>query len=415
MIDFQLQTRTTHLLAKAMCQRGTRMAADVLCTEQPLSYFPIGALPMEIHLRILQYLPRSDLDKCSLVCRRWASVIDRNAHVLSKHRINSLTIEANKSSFTLTIKSSTFTKQYKQWHYGHMDNVKRLLPGCKRRWSNRGEGPPAKLSSVLFYIDPTQPTVSSPSALLVPLYISQCESTDERLKRKHEMHTPPQALFQRVARCFEHAEVGTFRIRDLRLTDEFVEKLSDAFTGRPIKCEALKMKFCKLSYISPKKFVEFIQLFNTNCVSMAWIRGNNGHISMQEAVEAMCNKCRTIDICSVTPETSAYNNEFFRSFLRNSHSEKILRLDYCSISNTALLDAVKHWKASPTLLFQNICLSSDAIDWSFVVNSLFPNSTAPDGCYTIKHPTLATCLKLWRDDEGVHLVNTGVKQAACRC
>uniref|UniRef100_A0A915C4Q3 F-box domain-containing protein n=1 Tax=Parascaris univalens TaxID=6257 RepID=A0A915C4Q3_PARUN len=219
-----------------MCQRGTRMAADVLCTEQypstsyargsprscyssqghsrainnqPLAYFPIGALPMEIHLRILQYLPRSDLDKCSLVCRRWASVIDRNAHVLSKHRISSLTIEANKSAFTLTIKSSAFGNQYDQWHYGHMDNVKRLLPGCKRRWSTRGEGPPAKLSSVLFYIDPAQPTVSSPSALLVPLYIPQCESTDERLKRKHEMHTPPQALFQRVAKCFEHAEVDS--------------------------------------------------------------------------------------------------------------------------------------------------------------------------------------------------------------
>ncbi|VDM30067.1 unnamed protein product [Toxocara canis] len=194
---------------------------------------------------------------------------------------------------------------------------------------------------MFLYVDAAQPTISSPSAILVPVCFPQNESDDERIKRKHQMHTPPQALFDRIATCFEHAVVDTFRIRDFRITDECVEKLTDVFKNRSIQCGALKMKFCKLSYVSPEKFSTFIQLFNTDSVSMAWIRGNNGHISMPAIMKTMCDDCRAIDICSVTPAVLVHDNQFFRSFLRNSHSHKILRLDNCSVNNAALLDAIQ--------------------------------------------------------------------------
>lgn len=61
-------------------------------------------LPPEIQLRILEHLPREEIDKCTLVCRQLKILISNNKRSLPKHSINQLIMEESKGCFKIKIR-----------------------------------------------------------------------------------------------------------------------------------------------------------------------------------------------------------------------------------------------------------------------------------------------------------------------
>lgn len=357
-------------------------------------YFAINSLPPEIHLRILENLPRSDIDNCSLVCRRWNAQISRNAHLLPKHFIKSLAISENKSCFTLEIDCLDFTKR---WAYEHVKNdIKPRQVEKRRRDADEcPDAPPAKIANIFCYLDPSfHLTVPCP------------EFVREYTLHKKAIHTPPVELVARLLKCFRHADVGNLELEEFRFTDCFVDLLSCAFENMKIKCKALYVRFCKLKYISPESFERFMRLLDTEYFHLSWIRENRRHLTSAVVMKMLSERSKLLDISSVTPETLMYGDDFLENFIDNSKQWKILRLDECAVTANGLRNAVKKWKESKNVVFKHICVSVDSIQWSRFVESQFHRLPKTGDKLQIPHPTLCnTVLDMWNDYFGVHLVH----------
>jgi len=59
-------------------------------------------LPTSVGIRIFSHLPRDDLDRCLLVCKRWKWLIEYGEDSLPKRRIDCLEL-SSKREFTFTV------------------------------------------------------------------------------------------------------------------------------------------------------------------------------------------------------------------------------------------------------------------------------------------------------------------------
>ncbi|VDN08472.1 unnamed protein product [Thelazia callipaeda] len=402
------------------------MAADV-CAEQDeeriRSVFPVSSLPPEIHLHILQHLPRCDIDNCRFVCKRWKEMIDYNIHLLRKHLVDVLELRECKSRFVLNLKSCNISKS---WTFNNCTTSRILGKRKLTKTSdifNNGNGqqdydfeqqqqPASKLPHLLIYNMEQTVSPSSYLPVLVPNIIHQnIPQTEDYGERKQREHTPSQLLCERLAKCFHEADIEFLRLTDMRFTDCFVDRLTDAFNGKKICCKKLEIIMCKLNYISPEKFHQFLQMIKCESLSLMWLRGNNGHISNSRNFLSRFLDLGFLSIRAVTPQIVIGDDQFLIDFLKDKARkyprETVLQLDYSSITTSGFFHAIDKWRETNTHWIVNLCVVSEVLSLSNLLRYLSLNQSKPqEGAFRIPHPRLPNeALLLWHDKDGLHIAS----------
>uniref|UniRef100_A0A0N4U1B2 F-box domain-containing protein n=1 Tax=Dracunculus medinensis TaxID=318479 RepID=A0A0N4U1B2_DRAME len=345
-------------------------------------------LPPEIQLRILEHLPREEIDKCTLVCRQLKILISNNKRSLPKHSINQLIMEESKGCFKIKIRSDTFSKK---WRFSE------LLSPRKRNLAKDDDGPRRKVAPMLVFCNIIE-QISIPISAAELHGWEANERTGTHWERKTKLHTPPKSFFDRIARCAKFANIHHLSFVDMRLTDLFVDLLEESLGEQGIKCNTLKLERIKLRYISVVRFVKLMNLIAVENVEIDWIRGHNGHLTAESFVSKILN-CRLIDIGFVNPSQPIYDDSFLYRFFDSMNKHKILLLEECQITNAGLGELIKKWYSSSRKLSFYIFLKCQNFDKNEFVNDHMQQAIILDGAYTIKHAILETklCIRLYRN------------------
>uniref|UniRef100_A0A0N5AJG3 F-box domain-containing protein n=1 Tax=Syphacia muris TaxID=451379 RepID=A0A0N5AJG3_9BILA len=360
----------------------------------------VDCLPPEIYPKILKYLRRTDIDNCSLVCKRWFAQIERNSHILSKHHIKRLYIEEEKECFTVRLRSDTVNKQ---WVY--KKNCSLLKDkGRKRRHNDSNIGMPVvKLPTLYLYTQPETASFTQYSNV-IPVSLWHLIEPNQGQAFKKEQHTPPSDLVHGLAKSFKNADIDTISFTEFRLTDAFVEEFSEVFDTKSIKCQQLILRFIKLKYISVEKFSQFMSVFDAKCVKLEWFRDCCGHLSSDAVQATFRDRVRTLEISNITPEIPPFSDDFVFKFLSKS-GVGLLRLEDCNVNMRSLVKIIKEWHQSPSLLFEKICITVKDFTWSeFFDNLTISSQEHCDQC-TIRHSSLLYELRIWTYNNILYMVS----------
>ncbi|VBB28226.1 unnamed protein product [Acanthocheilonema viteae] len=440
----KVATSTTFLLGSCYMSQSASLTAfnNHQDDEGAGTAFAISSLPPEIHLHILKHLPRYDIDNCRFVCKRWKEMIDRNSHSLRKHLVQMLELREYKSRFILTLNCSNLLKS---WTFcEHITSRPSSFGLGKRRRTrtlttlNNNEGQQQqqqqqqwydmaeqqqqqqqhqrsaeKLPHLLIYVREASPSTSYLPVLLPNISNDSNWHTEDHDERKRREHTPSQLLCERIAKYFREADIHFLRLTEMRFTDRFIDRLSKAFGTCKIRCKKVEISMCKLNYVSPKKFHQFLQLIECQKLSLIWLRGNHGHIdnSRQFLSEFLGLSC--LSIFALTPQTAIGDDQFLADFLEGKATkclkETVLRIDNSSITTNGFCRAIERWKQTDTRWILNLCVGSEHIDIDDILKHLSLNQSKPrQGAFRIAHPQLPDeALLLWDDKDGLHIASSG--------
>ncbi|VDK85474.1 unnamed protein product [Litomosoides sigmodontis] len=421
----EVATSTTLLLrSRYTSQRAPSTSFDYHQDDEEVgAAFAISLLPPEIHLHILKHLPRYDLDNCRFVCKRWKEIIDRNSNSLRKHLVQMLELRECKCRFILTLNCSNLLKS---WTFSER-NTNRPFFGLGKRRRTRTiatsdnsdeqlqhqQRSAAKLPHLLIYVG----QASSPNSYL-PILLPNLSSRsnwhrEDHDERKRREHTPSQLLCDRIAKYFREADIHFLRLTEMRFTDHFVDRLAKAFGTNKIRCKKLEISMCKLNYVSPKKFHQFLQLIECQKLSLIWLRGNCGHINNSRQFLSEFLNLSFLSVFALTPQTSIGDDQFLADFLdrkaRKCLQETVLRIDNSSITVNGFCQVIEKWKQTGTRWILNVCVGSEHIDIDDLLKRLSLNQSKPrQGAFRIAHPQLpGETLLLWDDRDGLHIVSSG--------
>ncbi|KAM3718114.1 F-box only protein [Dirofilaria immitis] len=425
----KVATSTTFLLGS--CCMSQSVSSINYQQQDDEAAFTISLLPPEIYLYILKHLPRYDIDNCRFVCKRWKEMIDRNIHLLRKHLVQILELREYKSQFILTLNCLNLSKS---WTFcDHITNRPSFGLGKRRRsristthdnnarqqqeWHNEDEQQfqrsAAKLPHLLIYMRQASPPDSYLPVLMPNVSNDNNWHTEDHDERKRREHTPSQLLCERIAKYFHEADIHLLRLTEMRFTDRFIDRLLEAFRTCKIRCKKVEISMCKLNYVSPKKFLQFLQLIECQKLSLIWLRGNHGHINGSRQFLSKFLSLSFLNIFAITPQTIIGDDQFLADFLdgknMNYSAETVLRIDNSSITTNGLYQAIDKWKQTSTRWILNLCLGSEDIDIDELLRNLSLNQNKPrQGAFRIVHPQLPDeALLLWDDKDGLHIVSSG--------
>uniref|UniRef100_A0A1I7VRF3 FTH domain-containing protein n=1 Tax=Loa loa TaxID=7209 RepID=A0A1I7VRF3_LOALO len=271
----------------------------------------------------------------------------------------------------------------------------------------------AKLPHLLIYMGQTSPS-SSYLPVLVPNISNDSNwHTEDHDERKRRQHTPSHLLCERIAKYFREADIHFLRLTEMRFTDDFVDRLLEAFGTCKIRCEIVEISMCKLNYVSPKKFHQFLQLVECQKLSLIWLRGNHGHISNSRQFLSEFLSLSFLSIFALTPQITIGDDQFLVDFLESKAKkcleETVLRIDNSSITTKGFCRAIDKWKQTNTRWILNLCVGSEHIDIDDLLKYLSLNQSKPrQGAFRISHPQLPDeALLLWSDKDGLHIASSG--------
>ncbi|CAG9535771.1 unnamed protein product [Cercopithifilaria johnstoni] len=398
--------------------------------------FAISSLPPEIHLHILKHLPRYDIDNCRFVCKRWKEMIDRNNHSLRKHLVQMLELREYKSRFILTLNCSNILKS---WTFcEHITNRLPFRLGKRRRtrtlttFDNNEEEQQqrynvneqeqqqqqqrrsaAKLPHLLICVGQASPSNSYLPVLLPNISNESNWHTEDHDERKRQEHTPSQLLCERIAKYFREADIHFLRLTEMRFTDRFVDRLLEVFGTCKIRCRKVEISMCKLTYVSPKKFHQFLHLIECQKLSLIWLRGNHGHINNSRQFLSEFLSLSFLSIFALTPQTAIGDDQFLANFLEGKATkcleQTVLRIDNSAITTNGFCRAIEKWKQTSVRWILNLCVGSEHIDIDDLLKQLSLNQSKPrQGAFRIPHPQLTDeALLLWDDKDGLHIASSG--------